>query len=58
MNDLTSKFNSLGYNLLGLDSIVYLMAKEPEPPKCDDHCVTCAVSCSTCGAGCSAGPLS
>lgn len=57
MNDLTSKFSSLGYNLLDLDSIVYLsVAKDPNPPKCADHCETCAVSCSTCGAGCSAGP--
>lgn len=58
MNDLTSKFNSLGYNLPGLDSIVYITAGDPLPSGCADHCETCAVSCSTCGAGCSTGPKS
>ena len=57
MNDLIGKFDGLGYDLLGLDNLVYASGGGiPDPPKCEDHCVTCAVSCSTCGAGCSAGP--
>jgi hypothetical protein len=57
MSDLISKFNSCGYDLLDLDSLVYLsVIPDPAPtPNCADHCSTCAVSCSTCGAGCSNG---
>jgi hypothetical protein len=58
MNDYIGKFDNLGYDLLGLDNLVYLSnSADPDQTtdKCADHCVSCAVSCSTCGAGCSNG---
>lgn len=57
MNDLIGKFDLLGFNLSGLDDLIYLSGDPTQPPpKCDDHCTACAVSCYTCGAGCSTGP--
>ena len=60
MNDLTFKFDALGFDLTGLDSLIYLGGggfPPPSPdPSCKEHCVNCAASCETCGAGCSSGP--
>jgi len=58
MSDLIGKFDILGFDLSGLDNLVYLMGGPggPEEPNCEDHCISCAVSCSTCGAGCPNGP--
>ncbi len=59
MSDLIGKFDDLGYDLLDLDSLIYLSKGDPETDQkkiCTDHCETCAVTCSTCGAGCSSGP--
>ncbi len=57
MSDLIGGFDDLGYDLLGLDKIIYLPGEFlSKDKKCEDHCETCAVSCSTCGAGCSSGP--
>jgi hypothetical protein len=56
MSDLTGKFDILGFDLAGLDNLIYLGGGPEEPPTCVDHCISCAVSCSTCGVGCSNGP--
>ncbi len=58
MNDLVSKFTSLGYDLFDLDSVVYLSAGPGTGTSdtCKEHCEKCAVSCATCGSGCSNGP--
>lgn len=57
MSDLIVKFDALGFDLNGLDDLIYLSGgPETPPPTCTDHCISCAVSCSTCGAGCSNGP--
>ncbi len=58
MSDLIGKFDGLGYDLLGLDNLVYL-SRGPTTTTSEDcvkQCVSCSVSCSTCGAGCSSGP--
>lgn len=58
MNDLVGKFDMLGFDLSGLDDLIYLSGDptQPPPPDCAQHCWKCSVSCVTCGAGCSTGP--
>ncbi|HLP46478.1 MAG TPA: hypothetical protein VK469_11045 [Candidatus Kapabacteria bacterium] len=58
MNDLTLKFDLLGFDLCGLENLIYLSEREPlPPPDCPGGKCTlgCYAGCATCSPGCSAG---
>jgi hypothetical protein len=60
MKDLRSKFESLGFDLVELDKLVYVTAGDGiplEPPDCPDGKCTkgCYSGCATCSPGCSGG---
>lgn len=51
MSDLIGKFDDLGYDLLDLDSIIYLSngpGTDPKP-ECSKTCLSCMLSCSVGG---------
>jgi len=55
MDDISKKFDDLGYDLFGMDNIVYLSNVEPMQ-ECPLECKTCKKGCSTCNPGCGDGP--
>lgn len=59
MFDYSSRFDDLGYDLLGLNSIVYLDAivgSGSTTANCSQKCESCKPTCQTCELGCSNGP--
>jgi len=56
-----AKFDNLGYDLLGLDKIMYCSLDPNQSTEncatgCNIQCKSCSTACDSCSKGCKSGP--